>query len=112
MSQFRNDDESHDRDTPLERAGRIEFDDRGNAVWQPGRKRRLDNPSLSIAEEEPAPLRQVQHNRIGLKSGYDPYASGVLKGNKKKAEAARKKDLRALSEWIRLKKNMEGRERD
>lgn len=108
MNRFRDDDDSSDGDAPLDRSGRVQFDDRGNAVWQTGRRRRLDHPALSIAEDAPVPRREVHHNHVGLKSGYDPYASGVLNGGKKE-ELRKKKDLRALSKWIQLKKSMGGR---
>lgn len=113
MNRSQDDDDSSDGGNPSDMpdpSGRVQFDDRGNAVWKTGRHRRLDHPALSIAEDGPAPIRQVQHNSVGLKSGYDPYGSGVLKGAKKKEEPRRKKDLRALSRWIQLKKNMGGRD--
>jgi hypothetical protein len=109
VNRLPDDDDSNDRELVEPSSGRVQFDDRGNAVWQSGRRKRLENPALSIADDEPAPQRQVQHNRIGLKSGYDPYASGVLKGTKKE-QPRKNKDLRALSRWIQLKKNMGNRD--
>jgi hypothetical protein len=103
------DEEDHD----VKRTGRVKFDDRGNAVWEwamatgafggdvsTTRLRTLDHPSLSIAEDAPPPEKTVRANPLGAKKGYDPYDSGKLD----KAQAARKKDLRRLSEWLKLKK--------
>lgn len=112
MNRFPDDDDSSDgTEAPAERSGRVQFDDRGNAVWQPGRRRRLDHPSLSLAEDEPAPLNGAHDNPSGLKSGYDPYTSGLLKGGKKE-EFRKRTDLRALSKWIQLKKNLGDRGTD
>lgn len=102
------DDDSNDGDE-ADPSGRVQFDDRGNAVWQTGQNRRLEHPALSIADDQPAPVRQVHHNSVGRKSGYDPYASGVLKDEKKQEEPRKKKDLRRLSKWIQLKKNLADR---
>ena len=45
----------------------------------------------------------VKANPLGTVKGYSPYDSGVLA----KAEAPRKKkDLRKLSEWLKLKKQV------
>ena len=60
---------------------------------------------LSLAEEVVPVDGPVKHNRTGLKSGYNPYESGLLKGGKKEA-FRKKKDLAALSQWIKLKKKM------
>jgi len=100
----------------VKRAGRVKFDDRGNAVWEwamatgafggdvsTTRLRALENPSLSIAEDAPPPADTVRANPLGAKKGYDPYDSGKLG----KAPAPRKKDLRRLSEWLKLKKQAE-----
>jgi hypothetical protein len=103
-------------DHEVKRTGRVKFDDRGNAVWEwamttgafggdvsTTRLRTLENPSLSIAEDAPSPVETVRANPLGAKKGYDPYDSGKLG----KAQAARKKDLRRLSEWLKLKKQAE-----
>jgi hypothetical protein len=94
--------------------GRVTFDDRGNAVWEwqietgsfgadvsTSRLSKLEHPSLSLADDAPTPFETVRANPLGTKKGYDPYDSGKLG---KTNAAARKKDLRKLSEWMKLKK--------
>jgi hypothetical protein len=95
-------------------SGRVKFDDRGNAVWDwqlstaslsletpIARLRKLENPSLSLAEDAPTPFDKVKSNPLGTKKGYNPYDSGKLG---KTAAAPKKKDLRRLSDWFKLKK--------
>ena len=48
-------------------------------------------------------IKTVRANPLGTKKGYDPYDSGRL--GKKPPPA--KKDLRKLSEWLKLKKQAE-----
>ncbi len=105
----------HDPDgTSAKTTGRVKFDERGNAVWEwqvatgafspevsTSRLQRLEHPSLSIADDAPTPLDQVRPNPLGTKKGYDPYDSGKLG---KAPAPPRKKDLRKLSEWLKLKK--------
>jgi hypothetical protein len=96
--------------------GRVKFDERGNAVWEwqvttgafgvevsTQRLQKLEHPALSIAEDAPTPFETVRANPLGTKKGYDPYDSGRL--GKKQPPA--KKDLRKLSEWLKLKKQAE-----
>ncbi len=59
------------------------------------------NPALSLADDAPTPFDTVRANPLGTKKGYDPYDSGKLG---KRPEAPRKKDLRKLSEFMKLKK--------
>jgi hypothetical protein len=93
--------------------GRVTHDDRGNAVWEwavstgkfssdaaAQRLKKLDNLSLSIAEDAPMAFDAVKKNPQGTVKGYSPYDSGLLE----KKAAPRKKDLRKLSEWLKLKK--------
>jgi hypothetical protein len=94
-------------------SGRVKFDDRGNAIWEwavttgkfsaeasTSRLKKLENPTLALAEDSPAPADLVRPNPKGVSQGYSPYDSGLLA----KSEPPRKKDLRRLSEWLKLQK--------
>lgn len=107
-----------EHDGPQTTTGRVKFDDRGNAVWEwamatgafgaevsTTRLRTLEHPALSIADEAPPATETVRANPLGVKKGYDPYDSGKLA--KAKDQGPRKKDLRKLSEWLKLKKQAE-----
>ena len=104
------------------RTGRVQFDDRGNAIWEwsiatgafgrevsTERLQRLEHPALSLADDAPTPSETVRANPLGTKKGYDPYDSGKLG---KPAAPPRKKDLRRLSEFIKLKKQAAGNKDD
>ena len=93
--------------------GRVRFDAKGNAVWEwavatgaftreisTQRLQKLEHPALSLADDAPTPLDTVRPNPLGAKKGYDPYDSGKLG---KRAPPV-KKDLRKLSEFLKLKK--------
>jgi hypothetical protein len=97
--------------------GRVKFDDRGNAIWEwslatgafgrevsTERLQKLEHPALSIAEDAPTPFETVRANPLGTKTGYNPYDSGKLG----KAAPPAKKDLRRLSDFLKLKKQAEG----
>lgn len=103
--------------------GRVKFDDRGNAIWEwsiatgafgldasAGRLKKLENPSLAIAEDAAAAPDVVKllppGATPGAKKGYDPYDSGrpAKAAAAKPGEKPKKKDLRRLSEWIALRK--------
>jgi len=100
------------------KTGRVQFDDRGNAIWEwsiatgafgrevsTERLQKLENPGLSLAEDAPTPsFNQVKPNPQGTVKGYNPYDSGRLG----KSEPPRKKDLKKLSEWLELKKQASG----
>lgn len=96
--------------------GRVKFDERGNAIWEwavatgafgrdisSDRLQKLEHPALSIADDAPTPLDIVRDNPLGLKKGYDPYDSGRLDKAPSPAQV-RKKDLRKLGEFLKLKK--------
>ena len=93
--------------------GRVQFDDKGNAIWEwsiatgafgreisTERLQKLEHPALSLAEDAPTPFDTVRANPLGPKKGYDPYDSGKLG----KRPPPVKKDLRKLSEYFKLKR--------
>lgn len=92
-------------------AGRLGYDDRGNVTWEwkedeelladdelgnTARVRALVDPNLQVKDDDTDPLNPAGHNPKGLKSGYNPYNSGALG----KQSWKKKKDLKALSQWI------------
>jgi hypothetical protein len=102
--------------------GRVQFDERGTAVWEwsiatgafgrevtTERLQKLEHPALSLADDAPTPFETVRSNPLGTKKGYDPYDSGKLG---KRPEPPKKKDLRRLSEFLKLKKQAEGNKDD
>lgn len=102
--------------------GRIAFDERGNAIYawnedqlslegeegERARRKALDNPGLTMVEDEPVINAPIQNNTKGLKLGYNPYESGLLP---QKQAAKKKTDLRELSKWLEMKKRIDS-ERD
>lgn len=101
--------------------GRVQFDERGNAVWEwsvstgafgrevsTQRLKKLENPGLSLAEDAPSPIEHVRQNPLGAVKGYNPYESGQLG----KKEPPRRKDLKRLSEWLELKKQAANKKDD
>jgi hypothetical protein len=91
-----------DRSIPEHSTGQVRFDDRGNAVWQTEPGRRLEHSTLSLADDQPE-RDGHRTNYNGLRTGYNPYDSGVLS----KDGQRRKKDLRALSNWIERQRRRE-----
>jgi hypothetical protein len=102
-------------------SGRVKFDDRGNAIWEwsvttgafsadvsTSRLKKLENPTLSLAEDAPTPVDCAKSNPKGVAHGYSPYDSGVLA----KSAPPPKKDLRRLSEWLKLRKQASNNDQD
>ncbi len=99
---------------PKKETGRVQFDERGNAIWEwsvstgafgrevtTERMKRLENPGLSLAEDAPTPFDKVKPNPLGMVKGYNPYDSGKLA---RPGVPPKKKDLRKLGDWLQLKK--------
>lgn len=92
--------------------GRVTYDDRGNAVWQwrddSSLEDTLQRPALALDDDVPPPALHTQTlpgipsplARPAPKTGFNPYEKGPVA----RGEARPKKDLRALSQWIELKK--------
>lgn len=87
------------QDAPI---GRIEFDERGNAVWRPYTEVRggdtiralLHTESLAVSETATAPAPGMRR----AEAGFDPYSSGMVVRSEPRRRPA---DLRALSEAIK-----------
>ena len=103
-------------------SGRVQFDDRGNAIWEwavstgsfgrevsTERMKKLENPGLSLADDAPTPFDKVKPNPQGVVKGYNPYDSGKLG---RTGPPPKKKDLKKLSDWLVLKKQAENNGRD
>lgn len=90
-------------------SARREYDVHGNPVHVPHRNlgsrevlsRLLGDDSLDVDDPpHPGATKRAAPNPAGLKKGYDPYESGLLA----RKEPRKKRDLRALSEWIKAKR--------
>jgi hypothetical protein len=103
-------------------SGRVQFDDRGNAIWEwavstgafgrevtTERLKKLENPGLSLADDAPTPFDKVKPNPQGVVKGYNPYDSGKLG---RTGPPPKKKDLRKLSDWLQLKKQADNNGQD
>ncbi|MGH8171302.1 MAG: hypothetical protein ACRETJ_12275 [Steroidobacteraceae bacterium] len=88
------------------RLSRVRHDDRGNAYveWIDAPAELVERPRLEI-QREPGELHLDPQ-----RSAYDPYAndSGVAR----KSGNTTRTDLRKLSEWIKLMRELEERKRD
>ena len=111
------------RHSEREQPGQVTFDDLGNAQYQwaddrmledsvdgeTRRQRALALANLVLVEDEPPPdLKIITANAKGLRVGYNTYESGKLE----KKEWKKKRDLRALSQWIEARKKVTGAEND
>lgn len=106
-------------ETPSSKAGKIGFDELGNAQFEwhdeqlnedsdTGerlRRKALSHPGLAIVDDEPPPNAPIRQNPKGLRVGYNPYESGMLT----KKPLRPKRDLHELSKWIEAKKKISER---
>jgi hypothetical protein len=98
-------------------AGELALDDRGNVTWQWAddadlqandavgkleRMRALDDPGLRVEDDKRDLRAKVKLPPKGPERGYSPYNSGMLY----RTEQHKKKDIRALSEWIKLRRKV------
>jgi hypothetical protein len=86
-------------------SGSVTHDERGNAVWQWAGDVRdvptaLVDAGLSLTGSSASPTDPANVATTPARSGYDPYASGLIE----KSKRARKRDLRALSREIEKRK--------
>lgn len=96
-----------------ENPGKFSFDDRGNAqyAWrdermledgeeaEARRQRALSVANLVLVDDDPPPEgKKIALNEKGVRQGYNPYDSGLLK----KDSYRKPKNLRALSKWIEM----------
>ena len=88
--------------------GRVAHDERGNAVWKWSRDLEVlpfqfDASTLTVADDAPSPVGNVTVNKVAVKSGYNPYESGLILKKR-----AKKRDLKELSRWIEARKRAGG----
>jgi hypothetical protein len=89
--------------------GRVDHDERGNAVWEwaknlPGAA--IEDTGLALVDDDrPTPLGTVKLNKVAVKTGYNPYESGLID---RKRVVSKPRDLRALSQWIEQQKKRVG----
>jgi hypothetical protein len=97
------------------RASRIVHDERGNAriewIEESAGKLLDERIPLEIVEDEQSARGAPVWNPRKVEKGWNPYQSSSLtRSDPKRAPPATiKKDLRKLSEWIKLKREVEAR---
>ena len=84
--------------------GRVAHDERGNAIWKWSQDLEIlpfqfDASTLTVADDAPSPVGNLTVNKAAVKSGYNPYESGLILKKR-----AKKRDLRELSRWIEARK--------
>ncbi|MDE2261917.1 MAG: hypothetical protein KGL45_05295 [Gammaproteobacteria bacterium] len=98
-------DRKQDSTGERRRLSRVRHDDRGNAYveWIDAPAALVERPKLEI-QREPGELQLD-----GERSAYDPYANGS--GVARKTGNTTRTDLRKLSEWIKMMRELEERKR-
>jgi hypothetical protein len=99
-------DRKQDSTGERRRLSRVRHDDRGNAYveWVDAPADLIERPKLEI-QGEPGEL-QLETGRCA----YDPYSNGS--GVARKTGSTSRTDLRKLSEWIKMMRELEDRKRN
>jgi len=100
-------DRKQDSTGERRRLSRVRHDDRGNAYveWVDAPAELVKRPKLEI-QGEPGGLQLEAERR-----DYDPYANGAGI-QRKTANTTTRTDLRKLSEWIKMMRELEERKRN
>jgi len=100
----------HPRFAPIEDSspsGYVKRDERGNAVWEWASHALSGGvpcppADLAVIDDAPRAAKTAAINRAAAGNGYNPYQDDLAE--RQPTERARKRDLRALSKWIQLRK--------
>ncbi|MGH8319920.1 MAG: hypothetical protein ACREUL_18430 [Steroidobacteraceae bacterium] len=100
------DDERKQDTGERRRLARVRHDDRGNAYveWLDAPAEMIERPKLEI-QRDPGDLQLQTETSAG-----NPYANGA--GVARKTGNTTRTDLRKLSEWIKMMRELEERKRD